>query len=156
MGLSLSLAQYLSKQHIDYDTLVHQRTSTALETADKAHIPADSLAKAILLRDQTGYLMAVIPASNKLEVGTLRTLTQRNFEIAPEGDLPALFRDCDLGALPALADAYGIPCIWEDDLAAHREIYLEGGDHESLLQISGNDFQRLMRRSEHAHISHPW
>ena len=74
-------------------------------------------------------------------------------EMASERELRALFQDCDLGAVPALSNAYGLDVVWDDQLKAVSDIYIEAGDHEHLVHIRGEDFRKLMRGMPHNIIS---
>lgn len=56
----------------------------------------------VVLRDEMrDFLMAVLPASEHVEIEALRRITGRDqLEIAGEEDLRRLFPDCELGAMP--------------------------------------------------------
>jgi Ala-tRNA(Pro) deacylase len=73
--------------------------------------------------------------------------------MAEEDELRALYRDCDLGAVPALSNAYGLEVIWDDQLRSVPDIYIEAGDHEHLVHLSGEEFNRLLRGMPHNIIS---
>jgi Ala-tRNA(Pro) deacylase len=64
--------------------------------------------------------------------------------LATESEASRLFPDCEEGAMPALGMAYGLPAVVDDDLHGCDDIYFEGGDHRSLVHISGDQFDRLM------------
>jgi Ala-tRNA(Pro) deacylase len=64
--------------------------------------------------------------------------------MAREEQIETLFLDCEPGAVPALGAAYGLKVIVDDSLANEPEIYLEGGDHASLVHISGTTFHELL------------
>jgi Ala-tRNA(Pro) deacylase len=71
-----------------------------------------------------------------------------------ETDLPLLFRDCQLGAVPPIGDAYGMRTLVEVDLRAQQDLYLEGGDHEHLLHVDRETFVRLTPRATEGHFSY--
>jgi Ala-tRNA(Pro) deacylase len=78
---------------------------------------------------------------------------ERDLKLATEDELKALFRDCETGAIPALSAAYGLKVIWDDQLKHAADIYIEAGDHEHLIHLSGEDFRQLMARLPHSVIS---
>ena len=131
MAIAISLGQFLDAHHVPYDVLLHERTMTARSTARICEIEAGQLAKAVLMRDREGYVMAVLPASCRLDKAQLWRLLHRPMEFAEEAELQILFRDCDLGAIPALGPAYGIETIVDERLDRAAEVWLEAGDHES-------------------------
>jgi Ala-tRNA(Pro) deacylase len=155
MGIALTLSEYLSQQHISYDILVHRATETSMETAEAAHIKGDSLAKTVLLRDENGLLACVIPSTHSLNLEIIRFITGRNLNMAHEKELAYIFTDCAVGAFPPLPQAWGVDAIWDDALEQSPEIYMEGGDHHTLLQIHHDDFTRIMAENSHSRISSP-
>jgi len=120
-----------------------------MHTAEAAQISGEQVAKGVLLKDESGYLLAVLPASYNIRVGTLRDLLNRPVELAPESDLVAVFPDCEVGAVPALGSAYDVPTVVDDSLVKLSEIYFEAGDHEELIKVTGAAFADLLGPAEH-------
>ncbi|NNF97642.1 MAG: aminoacyl-tRNA deacylase, partial [Halobacteria archaeon] len=77
MAIAITLQEYLDKSGIDYDILPHAHTETSLDTAQTTHIPPQQVAKSVILEDEDGYLMAVIPASHHIELGQLSRQLER-------------------------------------------------------------------------------
>ncbi|MDZ7804568.1 YbaK/EbsC family protein [Thiohalophilus sp.] len=152
MAIALTLQTYLAHKGIAYDLLPHRHTDTSVNSANSAHIPPDRLAKSVILEDENGYVMAVIPANRHVRIGRLNQVLNRRMGLATEAELSPLFNDCDPGALPPLGDAYGIATVVDESLEECPEVYLEAGDHEDLIHLKGTAFRRLMRGSQHARI----
>jgi len=153
MGIALTLQQYLDDQCVDYDVLTHARTSTSSQSAEASHVPGDCLAKAVVLSREGGFLIAVVPSTCKVRLDSIGRLMQGPVSIASEDEIGALFPDCDEGAVPPLAVAYGLDAIVDDRLDGADEIYLEGGDHCSLIHVTGRQFRDLLQDAPHAHIA---
>ena len=64
----------------------------------------------------------------------------------------ALFPDCENGAVPAVGAAYGLSSIIDDSLDDVDDIYFEGGDHKTLVHISGSQFCELTKKSLHESV----
>lgn len=154
MAMSITLSEYLKDRHIPFDVLEHKATNTAMTTADVSHIPGESLAKGVLMRDPKGFLLAVIPAAHVLEPELLEIQVGGPVEMAHEGDMRTIFEDCDLGAIPALGEPFGLRTVWDDSLADAGEVYIEGGDHRTLVQIGHDDFMKMLADKEHGVFSH--
>jgi Ala-tRNA(Pro) deacylase len=154
MTIAASVSDYLSHEGIRYDLLTHSNTQDSAHTAQTAHIPGDQLAKCVVLEDENGYLMAVLPASHRLDLRAVRDELNRPVELASEHELVALFSDCEPGAIPPLAPAYGIEAVVDQSLGDLPDVYFEGGDHVSLVHVSGRDFLKLMSDAPHRYISH--
>jgi len=153
MAIATTLKRYLDKRGIAYGVVEHDPSATALESAHSAHVPGDQVAKAVVLEDAEGYVVAVVPSTNRLDFQWVNDALDRDLELAKESELSRLFRDCEIGAVPALSEAYGLEVVWDDQLHGHADIYIEAGDHEHLIHLTGQSFDRLMSGKPHSVIS---
>ena len=153
MAIAQTLINYLEDKKIDYQLIEHAHTPTAVASAHAAHLPAHQVAKAVVLKDDSGYVVSVLPANHSLEIGWVNEVLERDLELACEEEFGKLFKDCEVGAVPALGDAYGIQVIWDDELAYTADIYIEAGDHEHLIWLERRDFRQLMSGLPHTIIS---
>ncbi len=155
MSIAGRVENFLIEHDVPYDLVAHPHTSCSMETAECAHVPGGVLAKTVVLEDDQGYLMAVVPASSWVDLGELHRQMKRNLGLATETELRELFIDCELGAIPPLGMAYGIETIVDDTLAEQPEIYFEGGDHECLVRVTGEAFETLMEDVQYGDFSRP-
>jgi Ala-tRNA(Pro) deacylase len=153
MAIATTLKSYLKKHHVDYDMVHHSHSATALESAHSAHVPGHQVAKAVVLEDENGYVVSVLPSVNRLDLEWVNESLGRTLKIAHESELLNLFQDCDVGAVPALSNAYGLDVIWDEQLTNASEIYIEAGDHENLIHMHGGEFCKLMANLPHNIIS---
>jgi len=153
MAIATTLKSYLEDHHVDYDVVHHIHSDTALESAHSAHVPSHQVAKAVVLADENGYIVSVLPSTNRLDLNWVNESLGRKLEMAHENELPNLFQDCDPGAVPALSNAYGLDVIWDEQLTNAAEIYIEAGDHENLIHMHGDEFCKLMEDLPHNIIS---
>ncbi len=154
MPVAQTLRNYLSSHGVDYEIVRHQHTGSSMETAEAAHIPGERLAKAVLVEDDNGYLMVIVPSTHHVDLGVLHKTFERPLGLATEAELTKLFPDCEPGAMPALGQAYGIATVWDSALANEPEIYLEGGDHELVIRVSGERFRQLLADAPQGRFSH--
>jgi Ala-tRNA(Pro) deacylase len=153
MAIATTLKAYLDDHHVEYDVVNHIHSETALESAHSAHVPGHQVAKAVVLEDANGYIVSVLPSTNRLDLEWVNESLGRKLEMAPENELRDLFDDCEFGAVPALSNAYGLDVIWDEQLTTASEIYIEAGDHENLIHMHGDDFFKLMEDVPHSIIS---
>ena len=153
MAIATTLKAYLEDHHVNYDMVEHLHSDTALESAHSAHVPSHQVAKAVVLEDENGYIVSVLPSTNRLDLEWVNESLGRKLEMAHEDELANLFQDCAIGAVPALSNAYGLEVIWDEQLTNASEIYIEAGDHENLIHMHGNDFCKLMEDLPHNIIS---
>jgi len=153
MAIAKTLKSYLEDYNVEYDIVNHVHSATALESAHSAHVPSHQVAKAVVLEDEDGYIVSVMPSTNRLDLEWVNESLGRNLRMAHENELLKLFADCDLGAVPALSNAYGLDVIWDEQLTSASEIYIEAGDHENLIHMHGDEFCKLMKDMPHNIIS---
>jgi Ala-tRNA(Pro) deacylase len=155
MTIAATQQRYLVQRNAAYDLLLHPHTGSSHETAEAAHIPDDHIAKAVVVKDASGYAIVVIPASNLLRLKHLRRELKRDLQLVPEEELVTLFADCEPGAVPPLGPAYGIETFLDESLTSLADVYFEAGDHEQLVHLSGEDFQTLLAGARRGYFSHP-
>lgn len=154
MAIASKLTHFLAARRSDYEVLTHPRTQFSAASAQAAHVPGRQLAKAVVVEDDKGYVLAVVPSTHHVALSELgEALRRAPLRLARESELAPLFADCDLGALPAIGAAYGLPTIIEEELDAQPEIYFEGGDHEHIVHMTRAEFLRATREVRRAHFS---
>ena len=153
MAIAVTQQRFLVQRNTEYDLMLHPHTASSRETAEAAHIPETYIAKAVVVKDRSGYLVVVIPASNWLNLETLRSERGPEVELASEDEIATLFSDCEPGAVPPLGPAYGIETLLDETLAELDDVYFEAGDHEQLVHLRGEDFQELLRGAQRGYYS---
>lgn len=155
MTVAPKLQQYLDRCGVVYEIVPHAPTMTALQNARICHIPAERMAKAVLLDTEDDYLLAVLPSDRRVELEELREEIGLEPRLADERDLRSIFDDCAPGAVPAMGLGYGVATIVDDSLEAQPDIYFEGGDHATLVHMEQGEFARLTEQARHGRFSEP-
>lgn len=150
MATACRVEPYVMKHGVQYDVVTHPHSSNSMQTAEFAHVPGDFLAKSVILEDEDGYVMAVLPSTQHIRIGKLNRELNRRLGLATEDEIASLFADCERGAIPPIGAAYGMTTIIEDSLAEQPEIYFEAGDHEKLIRMKRDAFMVLMEHAGHA------
>ncbi|SCW36650.1 Ala-tRNA(Pro) deacylase [Rhizobium mongolense subsp. loessense] len=154
MTIAGKLQDYIAGEGIAYDTVAHHRTATTSQSAQAAHIPGSRLAKSVVVHHETGYVLAVVPSTHRIELSTLQDLMNRRLGLASEEEVSSLFSDCDIGAVPPIGPAYDVPVILDESLGDASDVYFEGGDHKTLVHVTGPNFRSLMKDAQIARFSH--
>ena len=153
MSIAPRLRNYLEQQHARYDVIPHVPTGSALQSAIASHVPAEQIAKAVLLDTDEGYLLAVLPANHRIILSDLSDEFGSRPNLVEEDDLDQVFPDCAMGAIPALGGGYDVPVIVDDSIDRQPDVYLEAGDHKSLIHLSHDEFARLTNDARHGSFS---
>ncbi len=154
MGVATTIQDFLESRKVAYEIIEHPHTDSSMRTAESAHIPGDQLAKPILLGDDNSYLLAIIPATHRLELDRLNQVMARSLEMIGEDEIAATFSDCETGAIPVVGEAYGVDTVLDASLSHESDVYFDSGDHEHLIHMRGDDFRVLMEHVPRVQVSH--
>ncbi|HKR35359.1 MAG TPA: YbaK/EbsC family protein [Steroidobacteraceae bacterium] len=152
MSIAATVQTFLSNAGVPYDIIEHPRTSNSTHTAEAAHVPGQRLAKSVVIEDGEKYLMAIIPATHRVDLGALHRRLGREIGLATEDEVARLFADCEPGAVPPLGQIYGIETVLDEAFVDADDVYFEGGDHRALVHVTGSDFLKLMGDAPRARI----
>lgn len=150
MSIPSPLSSYLAQRGMHYEVFPHGHSRSSAETARRAHVAPDQIAKSVVLEDDEGCMVAVVPANKSVLLGQLAQLLGRSrLHLADEARIATLFDGCERGAVPPVGMAWGLPTIVDDELATKPVVYLEAGDHEQLLRLTREEFRSLMDGQPH-------
>lgn len=147
--------QYLDEHHIPYDIVDHPPVATSMQAARAAHIPAKQLVKGVLLQGNESLIAALISADQEVRLGRLNLDYAERIHLADEAAIRHTFSDCDPGAVPGLPMAWGVETIWDEDLLAQSDIYLEAGDHRRLIHVETRFLNEILGHMPHCHFGMP-
>jgi Ala-tRNA(Pro) deacylase len=153
MTIAITLQEYLDINGITYEVLPHSYTTSSMSTAEAAKVPGDKLAKSVILEDENGYLMAIVPATHHVLIGQLSNQLNRHLGLATEQEIEKLFADCDPGAIPPIGTAYGMEMIVDDSLLENPDVYFEAGDHLDVIHMRKEEFHKLTPNASHGRFS---
>ena len=154
MAIAQTVKNYLAQKSVHYELKTHPHSGSSHETSLASHVNEDHIAKGVIVKDASGYAMVIVPAINYVEMKHVRKELGRELELVEEDEFAKLFPDCEPGAVPPLGPAYQIETFLDEALTTLANVYLEAGDHEHLLHISGDGFKTLLSGVRHGHYSH--
>lgn len=137
-----TVQSYLDAQDVQY-TLVSHPVDIQGRWQSGDGIPSVCVARAMILKDISGLVMAILPITHSLNLDTLNRQLHRELMPAVEADYHGVFADCSPGILPALGEAYGFETVIDDSLLDRDAIYVASGKIGELIRMAGQDFQLL-------------
>jgi len=144
MTIATTLKSYIEGRGVAYELIPHPVSGSSHETAEAAQVDEGHIAKAVILEDSAGAVMVVIPGNAWVDLAAIKKELDREMRIAEEQDAAVHFPDCDPGAIPPLGPAYGMETLMDKALTALAYVYLESGDHRSLIRIDGEALPELL------------
>lgn len=142
MPIQDKVRQYLDKNRILYD--VCETTPFTSLPAAAAGVPCSATVQTVLLKDDIGLILVLVPADQMLDLDALGKLLHRRLESASEQQIKQVFPGCDPQFVPPLAGLYGLRSIVSEALAACTDLYFAAGDACRLFRVSSKDFFNVL------------
>jgi Ala-tRNA(Pro) deacylase len=140
----MAIRDYLLSHHIPFEVVLHRPAPCASRLAECLHVPGRAVAKAVLLRAGGGYLLAVLPATHRIDLGRLKeALGLENIWLASEEEVSRIFNDCERGSLPPFGRLYGLTTLVDPCLAGSSVILVEGNMRHEGLRVRFRDFEMV-------------
>ncbi len=148
MNLPPIVRRYLDDQQIAYRLIACTPGESLVQIAAKLDIPLRQMARIVLLKDDAGLIMAILPCSYILDFSRLRQVLQRDLEPLYGLETTRFFQNlgCAPGSHPPLPNVLGIVALADESLAQdeEEEVYFDGGGGDALVGMRGGDFRRLL------------
>ena len=140
------LTEFLDDNKVKYRTLRHSIAYTAQQIAESAHVPGDQIAKTVIVRLDGHLVMAVLRATDKVDVDLLRGAAgAKQAELASEVQFQGVFPGVELGAMPPFGNLYDMAVYVDEGLTHDQHIAFNAGTHSELIQLDYADFERLVQ-----------
>jgi Ala-tRNA(Pro) deacylase len=102
--------------------------------------------KTLVLTTPAGYVRAVLPASERLDlrkVGDVLGVGKKQVHLSTEDDLARDYPEFDLGAVPPLGGGRHDRVLIDSRLAERESVVVEAGSHDESIRIPTADLVRL-------------
>lgn len=143
--LATRLKEFLRRNNVNFETIVHTNTYTAQGVAAVTHTPGKEFAKTVILNVDGAYAMAVLPASDVVDLKLFeKDLGAANVRMADEAEFAASFPDCEVGAMPPFGTLYNMPVYVDEILQQDDWIVFNAGSHREAIRMAYQDFVRLV------------
>lgn len=146
MAISDRLKALLDSSKVRYTVVKHPVVYTAQEIAAAQHVSGRQLAKCVLVKTDRGCALAVLPATQLVDLKKLKGLLKaKTVGIAKEADIKAAFPDVEVGAMSPFGHLYGVPVVADRALGESAEIVCNAGSHIETVKLRYQDFLTLAK-----------
>ena len=147
----MRLDEYLTEKHVPFTRLPHRPAYTANRVAQLLHVRGKDMAKTVLVRTGHGHILAVLPATHRVDLERLRQdLGEDQVGLASETEMERLFPDCERGAMPPFGSLYHLTTVVDESLTADDSIVFEGQSRDEAIRMTYRDFDAV----EHPRLGH--
>jgi Ala-tRNA(Pro) deacylase len=137
----------LDEAGVEYELLTHPRTETAAAEAQALGLDPQDVAKTLVVSTPSGYVRAVLQASERIDMHKLREQVEggKRIHLATEEDLERDYPGFELGAVPPFGGSVEDRVLVDTRLAERERVVLEAGSHEQSVRIRTTDLLALTR-----------
>jgi Ala-tRNA(Pro) deacylase len=140
------LTRVLDEAGVGYELLPHAHTESALAEAEALGLPPSDVAKTLVVATPEGYVRAVLPAAERIDLGKLRDLrggSRKHVHLATEDDLTRDYAEFELGAVPPVGGRRRDPVVVDSRVASRDSVVVEAGSHDESVRIATADLVRV-------------
>jgi Ala-tRNA(Pro) deacylase len=137
------VTDYLGERGVAFEVVAHRRAFTSLQEARELGVAADEVLKTVAVRTRGRYVLAVVPASRRLDLRLVReSLDDPDARLASEAELQADFPGYELGALPPLGSLLGMRMLVDPEVLSHETVLFAAGIETESVRVGAGELFR--------------
>ena len=146
MTASGAVTRVLDEHGIAYEVLPHPSVDTALAEARVLRIPPQEVAKTVILARPGGYVRAVLPASERLDMHKVRDALDGEplVRLATEDEIRTEYPEFELGAVPPFGGRGGDAVLVDARLRRRETVVMEAGAGDTSVRLRMGDLLGLL------------
>jgi tRNA-splicing ligase RtcB len=140
-----TVRELLAERKLGYELIRHPPAASASAEAELVGVPLAEVAKTLVLRTPLGYVRAVLPASERLDLHKARRLlgAGKAVALASDDELARDYPEFELGALPPVGGRRVDRVLVDRRLLEHASIVLAAGVRDQSLRLRPADLVLL-------------
>jgi Ala-tRNA(Pro) deacylase len=133
----------LEASETSYERMPHHRTMTAAAEARAVGIDPAHIGKTLVLASEGGFVRAVVPATERINLKKVRALLERDVSLASAQTLADAYPDFELGAVPPIGGAKDDLVLFDQRVSDAGFVVFDAGTHNRSLRMSAADLVAL-------------
>lgn len=142
----ITVKRFLFEKGVPYRFLVHPGANSAAEAVRALGVEPATVVVARVLRDQHGTVLALYPATLRLNLEQLNHTLGRDLQAVAPREVPG----CYGGVCLPLAQLYQLPAMIDESLLSAEQVYFPL-NAQVLCRVSGADFVALQGKDTVSH-----
>lgn len=140
-----TLSAFLSGHGVVHKVIEHEPAFSAAAEARASHVPAHEAAKTVVLEDRGAYLLALVPASERVDLRKVRDIfgAGASLRMATEREIAEHFSQFEVGAVPPFGHPLFAGEIVDQRLTTIERVLCATGDHRHSILLTPADVVRL-------------
>ena len=153
MAIPKKVIGYLDKNKYKYEIIEHKTTYTAWDTAQTERVKPQEVAKALVMKADSVYLLALVPANRNLDKQKLMKVinaekkkakgkTYKKIDFAKEAwmkkNLPG-----KVGATPPFRGLLSLEIFVDSLLLKNKKVYLGSGEYVNAIRVNTGQYLKI-------------
>ena len=153
MAVSKKITGYLDKNKYKYEVIEHRKTFTAWDTAQTEKVRPQEVAKTLVMKLDSDYVLALVPANKNLDKQKLLKLvnaqkkkfkekTYKKIDFAKEAwmtkNIPG-----KVGATPPFKGLLKLEVYADSSLLKSKKIYFGSGEYTSAIRVNTSQYLKI-------------
>jgi Ala-tRNA(Pro) deacylase len=135
----------LELRGIPFEELHHPEVYTTQEVAQREHVSGHRVAKVVVVMVDGRPVELILPASRHVNLDRVRTvLHAHDLRLATEAEMERYFRDCEVGAIPALRHWKDVDVLMDRSLNVEGNILFQAGTHADAVRLNFRDWYEMV------------
>ncbi len=130
---------HLRLRHSGFEHHVHVPVMTAQELAAAEHVSGRRVMKTVVVRVHGELALAVVGASEKVNLGAIDEATGGSAELVSEAEFARRFLPCEAGAEPPFA-LFGLPIFVDEKVEREHTVLMPVGTHEDAVLLDTHEW----------------
>jgi Ala-tRNA(Pro) deacylase len=123
-----AVTEHLQRRGIQFEVVTHPRAVTSLEEALALGIHADEVLKTVVLDTGDRHVLAVVPASRRLDMRRVHLATgDAHARLASEDEIATDFPEMELGSIPPLGSLFRASMLVDPEVLTHETVVVAAG-----------------------------
>lgn len=145
MAIPSKIIKYLDVAKASYKVVKHKTVYTAYDAAQTLKAKLGDIAKTLVVKADKIYVLAVLPASRRLDLGKLKKIVKaKKIEIAKENVMKKMFK-VKPGAVTPFGEIYKIPVFIDKSLLKAKKIIAGAGTYEDSVVMAAKNFLKATK-----------
>lgn len=139
-----NLLTWLGRHDIEYEVHEHAQAFTAWSVAEAEGLDPHTVAKVVAVCTPDGErALAVIETTDRLDLRkAAHVLQAESVRLLTEAELATLAPTCEVGAMPAIGQLFGVPMVADHAIRDDRDISFNAGNHRCSVRVERAGWER--------------
>ena len=135
-----NIRRLLDSKNIKYETLEHEAVYTSEQAAKVRKTELKHGAKALVLKTEKGYIMAVVSADKEIDLEKLKKIAKVSSLNLADAKQVKKTTNCNIGSVPPFGNLFSLEVYVDKSLLENEIIAFNAGSHTNSIKMKSKDY----------------